>query len=667
MKKILPLIFFSLLITDEAGAQFTRYVVKLKNKGGNPFSLSNPIAYMTQRAIDRRIRYSIAIDSTDLPVTPSYVSQISAVPNVTVLNVSKWLNSVTIQTSNAAAITTISGFSFVQGVSGIAARNASGRSPQDEFETEQFDPPMGVPAQRQTADFFNYGTSSYNEIHLHHGEFLHNIGLRGQGMLITMLDAGFFNYTTLKSFDSINANGQVLSTWDFVARHASVTEDHAHGMQCLSTIAANIPGQFIGKAPKASFHLFRTEDAATEYPIEEHNWVCGAERADSLGSDVISSSLGYYDFDNSSFNYVYANMNGNFTMSAIGADLAARKGMLIFNAVGNEGNNSWHFLITPSDGDSVVAVGAVSAAGAVGSFSSFGPSADGQIKPDIASVGVSALIQTTGNTVGSGNGTSFACPNMAGLGTILWQGFPEYNNMKIINALRQAGSKFSNPDDRVGYGIPNMKTAFSNLLTDFATSTVTISSCNATVSWNTKDVSAMRYEVERKLPGEAVYTKVGDVAAQAGNTLLGNRSYTFNNTIVSPTPGTVSYRIRQIIDTNAASLTAVYIETANTSIASGCFATGVGGTGQIAEKIYVQPNPVSSGTASLIVETPYAIAELHAAVYDSEGRLMLQLKTSKPPGKKVIDISTEPLANGKYYIKVFNGQKAVGTAELLKL
>jgi hypothetical protein len=341
--------------------------------------------------------------------------------------------------------------------------------------------------------------------------------------------------------------------------------------------------------------------------------------------------------------------------------------MLIFNAVGNEGNNSWHFLITPSDGDSVVAVGAVSAAGAVGSFSSFGPSADGQIKPDIASVGVSALIQTTGNTVGSGNGTSFACPNMAGLGTILWQGFPEYNNMKIINALRQAGSKFSNPDDRVGYGIPNMKTAFSNLLTDFATSTVTISSCNATVSWNTKDVSAMRYEVERKLPGEAVYTKVGDVAAQAGNTLLGNRSYTFNNTIVSPTPGTVSYRIRQIIDTNAASLTAVYIETANTSIASGCFATGVGGTGQIAEKIYVQPNPVSSGTASLIVETPYAIAELHAAVYDSEGRLMLQLKTSKPPGKKVIDISTEPLANGKYYIKVFNGQKAVGTAELLKL
>jgi hypothetical protein len=134
-----------------------------------------------------------------------------------------------------------------------------------------------------------------------------------------------------------------------------------------STIAANIPGQFIGKAPKADFHLFRTEDAATEYPVEEHNWVCGAERSDSLGCDVISSSLGYYDFDNATFNYVYANMNGNFTISP-SAPTCRQKGMLVFNAVGNEGGNAWHFLITPSDGDSVVAVGAVNAAGAVGDF-----------------------------------------------------------------------------------------------------------------------------------------------------------------------------------------------------------------------------------------------------------------------------------------------------------
>jgi len=194
-------------------------------------------------------------------------------------------------------------------------------------------------------------------------------------------------------------------------------------------------------------------------------------------------------------------MNGNTTISAIGADLAAKKGMIIFNAVGNEGGTAWNVLITPSDGDSVVAVGAVNSAGAVGSFSSFGPSGDGQIKPDIASVGVSALVQNPGGTVGGANGTSFATPNMAGLGTILWQGFPEYNNMKIIRALQQAGSKAATPDNRVGYGIPNMKLAFANLLTEFATSSSSVTGCRVTVNWSTKDVGAMKYEIRNHAPG----------------------------------------------------------------------------------------------------------------------------------------------------------------------
>ena len=335
----------------------------------------------------------------------------------------------------------------------------------------------------QQGDFFNYGTASFNEIHLHKGEFLHNIGLRGQGMMITVLDGGFLNYTTLRAFDSVNLNGQILSTWDFVNREASVVEDISHGMMCLSTIAANIPGQFTGKAPKASFHLFRTEDGSSEYPIEEFNWVCGAERADSTGSDVISSSLGYADqMSNPVFNHTYGQMNGNTTMCTIGADLAAKKGIIVFNAAGNEGAGSWHYIIAPADGDSVVAVGAVNAAGAVGSFSSYGPSADGRIKPDVASVGVSAMVQNTNNSIGTNNGTSFACPNMAGLGTCLWQGFPEFNNMRIIRALKEAGSIATNPNDRIGYGIPDMKAAFSTLLSEYATSSATVSPCTVTLT-----------------------------------------------------------------------------------------------------------------------------------------------------------------------------------------
>lgn len=670
MKKVVLFSVLILAVYLQSHAQFTRYIVRLKNKGNNTFTLANPSAYLSQRAIDRRTKYGIALDSTDLPVTPSYLTTISAVPNVTVLNASKWLNAISIQTSDANAIATITALPFVQSVNGLAARMVTAdNEPVDkfQFETEINElPPSSGRIGDITADYFNYGTTSFNEIHLHNGEFLHNIGLRGQGMQVAVLDGGFFNYNTFKAFDSVNTNGQILSTWDFVARNASVAEDHQHGMQCLSTIAANIPGQFIGKAPKASFHLFRTEDVASEYPIEEHNWVCGAERADSAGVDIISSSLGYYDFDNATFNYTYSQMNGNTTMAAIGADLAAKKGLIVFNAAGNEGGNAWHFIITPADADSVVAVGAVSSAGAVGGFSSYGPSGDGQIKPDIASVGVSALIQTTSNTVGSGNGTSFACPNMAGLGTCLWQGFPEFNNMKIIQALRQAGNKFATPDDRVGYGIPNMKLAFSNLLTDYATSTAAINNCTVTLSWNSKDIAAMRYEIERKLPGEASYTKIGDVAAQAG-TVLANKTYNFDNIVTSASAGTASYRIRQIIDTTTAGFTAVFIDTASIAIPTGCLTTGTGNTNPLKEYVSIQPNPVSGNVVSLIVETPYAIPTMTIYIVDAKGSLISQQKDAKGSGKKTISLPVSRLAAGKYYITVYNGQQVTGTAELIKL
>jgi hypothetical protein len=783
MKKFILFLLVSTTIISESQAQFTRYLVKLKNKGGTPFTIANPIAYLTQRAIDRRTRYGIAIDSTDLPVTPSYVTQIRNVSNVTVLNVSKWLNSVSILTSDPNAITTINAFPFVQSVSGIAARtNENGRSLRDKFDPDNYleqqiiNPlPIAERNAQVEADYYNYGTGSYNEIHLHNAEFLHNIGLRGGGMRVAVLDAGFTGYSNLKSFDSMNLNSQLLGTWDFVSGNTDVN-DHPHGMQCLSIIVANIPGQFIGKAPKAKFYLYRTEDAPTEYPIEEFNWSCGAEKADSNGTDVISTSLGYTTFDNASFNHTYTDMNGNITMCAIAADLAAKKGMLVFAANGNDGAGAWHFLSTPADGDSVVAVGAVNTAGVVGGFSSYGPSSDGQVKPDVASVGVNAVIQNSNNTVGTGNGTSFACPNMAGMGTCLWQGFPEFNNIKIIRAIQQTGSIFSSPNDRIGYGIPNMKQAFANLLIDFATSTATGDTCTATINWTSKDIRAMKYEIERKLPGQSVYTKVGELNPQAGDSLtnhsyqysntiinstggtasyrirqiidtaaatfmavyidtanisiagscfsnfligkatssatvnncnatinwtsrdagnmkyeierkvpgeivytkvgeinalagvvLTNHSYQFNNTIISPTAGIVSYRIRQIIDTATATFAAVYIDTADVTIPGGCLATGTIDPDLNKVLVTVQPNPVAGSLANLVVETTYAVSNMPIVVYDEKGRVLMNLSNSKGTGKKIIELHIERLAKGKYYIKVLNGSKTIGTTELLKL
>ncbi len=285
MKRIFLFLFLLLAATSESQAQLTRYLVKFKNKGGTPFTINNPIQYLSQRAIDRRTKYSIAIDSTDLPVTPSYTNQVKNVANVTLLNISKWVNAVTIQTTDPNAITTINAFPFVQGSIGIGGRFANPGTVISKYKNEESLSMLSTARTEEIlSDYYNYGSASFNEIHLHNGEFLHNIGLRGQGMQIAMLDNGFNNYTApnFDAFDSINFNNQVLGTWDFVANNSIVSDDGSHGMSCFSTIAANIPGQFVGKAPKANFWLYQTEDNSSEYPIEEFNWACGAERADMI-------------------------------------------------------------------------------------------------------------------------------------------------------------------------------------------------------------------------------------------------------------------------------------------------------------------------------------------------------------------------------------------------
>ena len=542
------LVLFIVLITGitESSAQLSRYIIRFKDKGTNPYSLANPSQYLTARSIQRRTRYGIAIDSTDLPITPRYIDSIRLAGAVTILNTSKWLNQVAIQTTDAAALAKISSFPFVLSAGPIASRPGQGGRPVN----KQLDAPMdGIvqnpPPSIITADYYNYG-QSYGQVHLHNGEFLHNRGFRGQGMQMAVLDAGFYHYLTLPTFDSIRNNGQVLGTWDFVAGNASVDEDHPHGMNCLSTIAANMPGVFMGTAPKASFYLYRTEDAATEYPIEEQNWVAGMERADSLGVDITSTSLGYFNFDNAIFNYTYANMDGNTTLSAKGADFAAKKGMLSVLAAGNEGTSAWHFIITPSDADSVMAVGAVSVAGNVGGFSSYGPSSDGQVKPSVAAVGVGAVIANTSNGQPTfGNGTSFACPNMAGLTTCLWQAFPEINNMGIITTMQQAATKANNPDNRVGYGIPDMKKAFVMLIKQlFAKQTPQVANCSVTWQWSVKTDSVISIAVERKLPTDINYATVNTLNSTGA---FASRNFSFTDDLRNFTASGIKYRLRMDI------------------------------------------------------------------------------------------------------------------------
>ena len=665
MKKIcLCLILVGVVKISEA--QVSRYIIQFKDKAGSSFSLANPIQYLSQRAIDRRTRYSIAVDSTDLPVISRYIDSVRLAGAVTILNTSRWLNQVSIQTSDPAALLKINSFAFVQVVAPIAARTAvagpNKKEPQQPNDAQKISSTSRLA--NTAADFFEYG-SSYNQVHIHNGEFLHNIGLRGQNMVIGIFDGGFFRYTTLKSFDSVNINNQVLGTYDFVAREQSVIEDDSHGMQCFSVIAANIPGQFVGTAPKASFYLFRSEDVASEFPIEEHNWVCAAERLDSSGGDLISSSLGYsVEMTDPTFNHTYAEMNGNTTIVAKGADLAAKKGVFVVNSAGNDGNGSFRFISSPADGDSVMAVGAVNGSGVAAGFSSYGPSSDGQVKPDVASVGVNTVVQTSNNTIGTSNGTSFSCPNIAGLTTCLWQGFQEFNNMKILTALRQSGSKATSPDDRVGYGIPDVKKAMLLLLKDFSTAAVTAASCKNTITWTSKDVSSMKYEIERKAAGENSYTKIGE--RQGTGASFGSRTYSVDDTLLNVQAGPISYRIRQVIDTALTTLSADYTDTVTVNLASSCITTAINPVTGTGEEVVLMPNPAKERFA-LKITTSYPVQNLVIRIINNKGQTISVIRNSKGSGTTTLELPSAYLASGQYYVSIYNDEKLIVTKELIKL
>lgn len=648
-----------LIFYGDAQAQHTRHIVWLKNKGGTTFSLSNPSAYLSARALQRRTNQQLIVDSTDLPVSNNYLNAIGAISGVTILNVSKWLNAVCIQTSTPTALVAVQQLAFVQSTAGLAARTALGHTREKFTETQRITP-LQAPTEKQAellGDFYSYGNSAGAEIKLHKGEFLHNIGLRGQGLQIAMLDGGFFNYNQLRAFDSVNRNGQILSTWDFVSRNATVSDDHPHGMQCLSTIAANLPGQFVGKAPQASFHLYRTEDVNSEYPIEEFNWVCAAERADSIGADLISSSLGYFDFDDPSFNYTYAQLNGNTTIAVRGADRAAKKGLLVFNSAGNEGNTAWRNIITPADGDSVLAIGAVTAQGVVGSFSSYGPAPGGRIKPDIASVGVSAVVQGSNNAIGTANGTSFSCPNMAGLAACLWQGFTEFNNMKIAEALKRSGSRYTNPDDRVGYGIPDLRKAFGWLLTEYATVTADVSNCAIALTWKSKDVESMKYEVQRKLPTETNYTTIYRATPAAGQ-VLRNSTYRYTDQVTINPAGAIQYRVVQWIDTTIATAETVLLDSLQILLNDLCNTS-------LQPTVQLFPNPAVSSTR-LVVNYAATVSSLQVAVTDKLGRTLNRYSV---PLRSPLTSTTLSIANypkGTYLITVWDGKQKIGTAQLVK-
>ncbi|HTF04234.1 MAG TPA: S8 family serine peptidase, partial [Bacteroidia bacterium] len=376
MKRTL-LALFIFFFAVEGFAQ-TKYWVQFTDKGNNPYSLSNPSAYLSARAIQRRTNQAIPIDSLDLPCTPMYVAGVAAT-GVTIHAQSKWLNGVVIITSDTNALIAIAALPYVADTLFVGLRTTN-TGDDVKFSDETFEAIDG--STQRTGDvestMLSYGTA-FDQANQVGAVCLHNAGYTGAGMVIAVIDAGFRDVDIHPIYDSLRINGQILGTWDFVANDTSVYEDNTHGAMVLSCMGANIPGTMVGTAPHADYWLLRSEEAATEYIIEEYLWSCAAEYADSVGADLINSSLGYTQFDDPAQNHVYADMNGDIAPSTRAADYAASRGIVVVNSAGNSGQNPWFYIGAPADADSILSVGAVDVNGNIAGFSSHGPTSDGDV------------------------------------------------------------------------------------------------------------------------------------------------------------------------------------------------------------------------------------------------------------------------------------------------
>ncbi|NML64264.1 S8 family serine peptidase [Hymenobacter sp. RP-2-7] len=432
-----------------------RYLVYFQDKANSPYSVARPQQFLSARALARRQRQGIAVRPRDLPVTPAYVAQVRAVSgSPQVLYTTRWLNGAVLSCDSAT---------YAQVLQLPAVRSGRPLSLLPPVAPRAAPPVLpGPPAARTTEARATYG-AAYAQNQLIGAVAAHGAGFRGEGMQVAVFDAGFPGVNQMAALQALQTQGRVASTRNFVDGGTSVYLRNGHGTATLGLIAGELPGTYVGTAPRATFHLCITEDVNSEYPIEEANWLAAAEYADSVGVDVISSSLGYTTFDQPALSHTYAELNGRTAISSLAALGAARVGMVVCNSAGNDGGNAWHYIGVPADADSIITVGAVDSLRQHAGFSSYGPTADGRIKPTLAAMGVASAVLTPVGTVVRGNGTSYACPELAGLVADFWQANPTLTAQQVIAALTRAGSQAAAPDNTLGYGIPDFTTAY-NLL-----------------------------------------------------------------------------------------------------------------------------------------------------------------------------------------------------------
>jgi subtilisin family serine protease len=425
--------------------------VYFTDKNGNGYQINQPEDFLSQRSIDRRAWQGLGVDHRDLPVNGDYVQELKDM-GVQVRHISRWLNGIAMVDADSTLFLQVLAKPFTDTqpwfpeTDDIYLPGKPGGS--------RFDPPL------ETAPEYDYGVAK-EQVTMLQMDHLHDLGYTGKGVWIAVLDGGFKNVDSLPSFEPMIAEGRLLGTRNFVNDTSVFRERSAHGMNVLSTMAGEWNGYLVGTAPHASYLLCMTENVEQETRIEEIAWIEAAEYADSLGFDVINTSLGYSDMDGEKYDYNYSDMDGKTTFISRAASLAASRGIIAVNSAGNSGNNPWYYITAPADATDMLTVGAVDSTNEIGAFSSRGPSFDARVKPDVTAMGVLSGVQYQGGGLARGSGTSFSSPILAGSVASLWQAYPELSAREMIHQVRQGGDRVKNPDSVYGFGLPDFfKTYF---------------------------------------------------------------------------------------------------------------------------------------------------------------------------------------------------------------
>ena len=432
----------------QASGQENRYIVYFTDKNNSEFAIDRPLEFLSERAIQRRQKNQVAITESDLPVNETYLQQITAL-GAEVFYTSKWFNAalVTIDDSQVADIELLD---IVEGVEFVAPGGLARSKPTTNRKYERN--LTGKRRRQQTTDV----TDLQNRMLA--VTYMHDLGYRGEGILIGVFDSGFSDVDNLFYFEHLFTDNRIKHTFNYVENNTNVYSLDDHGTEVLSCMAAFSEGQIIGTAPGAEYILYITEDIDSEYRIEEFNWIFAAEMADSAGVDIINTALGYNTFDDPSMDYEVANMDGQTTFISLGAQIAAEKGILLITSAGNLGNDpSWEIVTAPGDVDEGISVGAIRSDSSRSSFSSTGPTADGRVKPDVVALGSATVVgfnESSNNPITS-SGTSFSTPLVAGLAAGIMQAFSDKTKDEVLQIIKDSGHQSGDPDNELGYGIPS--------------------------------------------------------------------------------------------------------------------------------------------------------------------------------------------------------------------